>query len=161
MSSSKKTVKKTVSKPVVDLHTFLYEDIKAGSKSAGQCYTVSFIADRYGISTSTVYNHLKQFHRDGIPIFKTPRGLVFGSDTTMVDQLKFGLRMSVRNMNTSIESNALCPVILKSWANTKGDNAITVLETAKALMGSTSTWTRRVHTLYNIVDSISSTKLAF
>ena len=144
-------VKATANVP--DLHTILINDIKAGSKPAGQCYTVVYLADKHGVSTSTVYNHIRQVWRDGQPLFRTARGLVWGDDVTKIEQIKKELNLSVKRMASVIEANAVCPVIIKTWASSKSKDKPLIVDTAKALMGNSNAWSRTVSSVWSIVDA--------
>jgi len=130
------------------LHELIVRDIIAGSHTEGQCSTVTYIADMRRVSTSTVYNHLRQFHRDLEPIFKTPRGLVYGSDASLEDMAKTQLKMTSKISGVAIEANAVCPVIIDTWGSSTRPDRNTIIGISQDLHAhSTTEWTRNVHSM--------------
>ena len=135
----------------MDLHDILLEDIMTGSKSSGQCLTVSFLADKHGVSTSTIYNHIRQMWRDNVPVLKIPRGLVTGSDATKIDLIKIQLKLARRRSNSVLESSTIHPVVTRIYGKDSSQQGLLVKETSGRLIDNVNIWTRRVNELWSIV----------
>lgn len=138
----------------MNLHQLIRSDIAMGSRAVGQCFTPSYIADRNRISVTTVHNHIRQFHRDGDPVYKTYRGLVEPEHITSMDQVKVQKRLAKRQMGAKIEAGAVCPHIISTWQNTNRPDRIFVMSVARDLMANPNgnAWTGVVSQLYSIID---------
>jgi hypothetical protein len=138
----------------LDLHQIILDDIISGSRAVGQCFTVAYIADRNRISTSTVYNHIRNMHRDGLPVYKTPRGLVFGEHVSLEDMAKTQLRMVNRINSVAIESNGVTPPTIIAWNNSNHPDRVVMVDIARRIASHQHTaWTRTSHEMFNIVDT--------
>lgn len=144
----------TASPQPMGLYQIIRDDITMGSRRIGQCFTPQYIADKNGVSPSTVYNYLRQYYRDGDVIYKTVRGLVEAKDVTSVDQMKVENRLAKRHMGAKIEAGAVCPHIITTWRNTQRPDRAFIINVAEQLMANPNgnAWTGIVSQLYNIID---------
>lgn len=131
-------------KPTADLHKHILGIISSNSKQIGQGATAQYIADCLNISTSTVYNHLRQARLDGVGVHSIPRGLILSNHATRIDDVKEMLKFAIRRQGIIIEANAVAPHIQKRWPK----NEACMLESLNGATGNVNEWRRRIDALY-------------
>lgn len=135
-------------------HADLILMIQACSVPVGQCSTVSFLADYFRVSDSTINNHIRDMYRNGLPVYRTTRGLVYGNDASLEDMAKVQKRMTSKINNVAIEANAVCAPIAAAWNNSNHpDRVVLVGINHRIAAHQHIAWTRDVHAMFNIVDT--------
>ena len=153
----KKVVKKEEEKKVEDsdvsLHDRLIDSIDVGSRNAGQCYTISYLADMYNISSGTVYRHIRIARRSGTGVLITPRGVVLAKNALQADFLhqyrkECGKRLSSIEAVISSASDAT-----RTFRNAKQEIKATVKGIIGDFTEKPATWTCRIDIIYETLES--------
>jgi hypothetical protein len=135
-------------------HADLLAMIQRWSAPVGQCSTAAYLADYFRVSISTIYNHIRQMYRDGLPIYRTIRGFVYGEDATLEDMAKVQRRMTGCINGVAIEANAVCAPTATAWNNSHHpDRVVMVGITNRIVALHHPAWTRDTHAMFNIVDT--------